>query len=60
MPLGKTYPQGFGSGLTYTRRYSISALVGLIAKNDDCDSACVMTKNLNSNITAYGANPTKG
>ena len=38
-PLSKQDPQGFGSALTYLRRYSLSAICGLYADDDDGDRA---------------------
>jgi hypothetical protein len=35
MPLPKADPQGYGSALTYGRRYSLSALVGIVTEEDD-------------------------
>jgi hypothetical protein len=35
MPLPKADPQGYGSALTYGRRYSLSALVGIVTEDDD-------------------------
>ena len=35
MPLSKNDPQGYGSAITYARRYGLSALVGIITENDD-------------------------
>ena len=40
MPLSKTDPQGYGSALTYARRYGLSALVGIVTEDDDANSAC--------------------
>jgi len=40
MPLAKTDPQGYGSALTYARRYSLAALVGLVVEDDDGEAAC--------------------
>jgi len=41
MPLAKNDPQGYGSAITYARRYALSALVGIITENDDdAESAC--------------------
>lgn len=37
----KTDPQGYGSALTYARRYSITALLGVIAEDDDGNAASV-------------------
>jgi hypothetical protein len=35
MPLPKADPQGYGSALTYARRYSLSALIGIVTEDDD-------------------------
>jgi hypothetical protein len=35
MPLPKADPQGYGSALTYGRRYSLSDLVGIVTEDDD-------------------------
>jgi hypothetical protein len=35
----KNDPQGFGSAITYARRYSISAMLGVIADDDDDGNA---------------------
>jgi hypothetical protein len=44
MPLAKSDPQGYGSAMTYARRYSISSLIGLIVEDDDAESACMRPK----------------
>lgn len=40
MPLPKADPQGYGSALTYARRYSLATLVGLVVEDDDGEAAC--------------------
>ena len=35
MPLPKKDPQGYGSAMTYARRYGLSALIGIVTENDD-------------------------
>ena len=35
MPLPKNDPQGYGSALTYARRYGLATLVGLVTEIDD-------------------------
>lgn len=35
MPLAKTDPQGYGSALTYARRYGISTVLGIVTERDD-------------------------
>ena len=39
MPLQKNDPQGYGSAITYARRYGLSALLGIITEDDDAESA---------------------
>lgn len=40
MPLPKADPQGYGSALTYARRYGLSSMVGLVTEDDDANMAC--------------------
>ena len=40
MPLPKNDPQGYGSAMTYARRYGLSAMVGIVTEDDDANSAC--------------------
>lgn len=39
MPLDKQNPQGAGSALTYGRRYGLSAMLGIVADDDDDGNA---------------------
>lgn len=39
MPLQKVDPQGMGSAITYARRYSLMALLGMAAEDDDAEAA---------------------
>jgi hypothetical protein len=39
MPLGKSDPQGYGSALTYARRYALAAMAGVCPKDDDAEGA---------------------
>jgi len=45
MPLmiSKNDMQGFGSALTYARRYSLSAIVGVASSRDDDDGNCAVS-----------------
>lgn len=43
-PLPKADPQGFGSAMTYLRRYSLSAICGLYQEDDDGEGAKPSTK----------------
>jgi hypothetical protein len=35
MPVATKTPQGYGSAITYTRRYSLAAMVGVVSDEDD-------------------------
>lgn len=39
MPLSKNDPQGYGSAMTYARRYGLAAMVGVCPEDDDAESA---------------------
>jgi hypothetical protein len=39
VPVVKADPQGYGSAITYARRYSLSAIVGVAADDDDGNAA---------------------
>lgn len=39
-PVGKQDPQGAGSALTYARRYSLAAMLGIAQEDDDANAAC--------------------
>ena len=41
LPVLQKTPQGYASSLTYARRYSLSAMVGLSAEDDDGNAASV-------------------
>ena len=44
VPAGKQDPQGYGSALTYARRYSLLAATGLAPEDDDGNSASRQTE----------------
>jgi hypothetical protein len=45
MPVPKNDPQGFGSALTYARRYGLSAMVGIVTEDDDdANGACLQPR----------------
>jgi hypothetical protein len=44
VPAGKQDPQGYGSALTYARRYSLLAATGLAPEDDDGNSASRKTE----------------
>lgn len=39
LPLAKQDPQGYGSALTYARRYGLAAIAGVCPEDDDAQSA---------------------
>ena len=39
VPASKQDPQGYGSALTYARRYSLMAACGIAPEDDDCEAA---------------------
>jgi len=45
IPLPKNDPQGMGSAITYARRYSLCAMLGIITEDDDGNAACGHPKN---------------
>jgi hypothetical protein len=51
MPLSKSDPQGYGSALTYARRYSLASMVGLITEDDDAEAACGRSNKCHPNQT---------
>ena len=40
IPLPKNDPQGMGSAITYARRYSLCAMLGIVTEDDDANAAC--------------------
>ena len=44
VPAGKQDPQGYGSALTYARRYSLLAATGLAPEDDDANAASRKTE----------------
>lgn len=51
-PLPKQDPQGFGSALTYLRRYNLSAICGLSQEDDDGENAKQSEKSLLENVVS--------
>ena len=45
MPLPKQDPQGYGSALTYGRRYGLCSLLGVVQDDDDGNQATASVKN---------------
>jgi len=60
MPLPKNDPQGYGSAMTYARRYGLSALIGIVTENDDDgEMASPQKGQINSGFSSHnnGVNP---
>ena len=60
MPLPKDDPQGYGSALTYARRYGLATLVGMISETDDDAEAAIPPRNRsakNSERKSTGTKP---
>ncbi len=51
LKLTKNDPQGLGSAITYMRRYSLCAMVGVIQSDDDGEAACNNKKSGTHNYT---------
>lgn len=63
MPMPKQDPQGYGSALTYARRYALAAMVGVYQDDDDADGAVKkpvqqQNKQTNTNIPTQQNKPT--
>lgn len=48
MPLPKGDPQGYGSAMTYARRYGLAALIGIVTEHDDDGEGSCRPQNKNS------------
>lgn len=44
IPVGKVNAHGYGSAITYARRYALAAAVGVVADEDDDGNAAVQTQ----------------
>ena len=61
LPVSKVDAQGYGSALTYARRYSLSAAVGVAPEDDDGNAAAAAKPKLidySKHLAALGAAPT--
>ncbi len=48
MPLPKGDPQGYGSAMTYARRYGLAALIGIVTEHDDDGEGSCRPQNQNN------------
>jgi hypothetical protein len=59
----KNDPQGYGSAITYMRRYSLCAILGIIQDDDDgeraCDNKKTVIKNESKNEVGTSVDPKK-
>lgn len=49
MPLPKSDPQGYGSAMTYARRYGLAALIGVVTEHDDDAEGSCRPHDVNNN-----------
>ena len=59
VPLPKADPQGMGSAITYARRYTLTAMLGMITEDDDGEAARIDTKGRTRARRATSAPQTK-
>ena len=50
IPLPKNDPQGMGSAITYARRYSLCAILGIVTEDDDGNAASITPKQAKTRI----------
>lgn len=55
VPLPKPDPQGMGSAITYSRRYALTAMLGMVTEDDDGEAAKLPPKS-GQRTKAVGAN----
>ena len=54
IPLPKNDPQGMGSAITYARRYSLCAMLGIVTEDDDGEGAKISSKSASSQKRSIG------
>lgn len=57
VPLPKADPQGMGSAITYSRRYALTAMLGMVTEDDDGESAKLPPKATNIRAKSATAVP---
>lgn len=55
VPLPKADPQGYGSCITYAKRYSLTAMLGMVTEDDDGEGARMAAKQAESARRASNA-----
>jgi len=55
IPLPKNDPQGMGSAITYARRYSLCAILGIVTEDDDGNAASIFPKQTKTRVHPSGA-----
>lgn len=55
-PLPKADPQGMGSAITYSRRYALCAMLGIVTEDDDAESAKLPSKQAPNSRGTSGRN----
>ena len=54
IPLPKNDPQGMGAAITYARRYSLCAMLGIVTEDDDGEGAKIGSKSASSQKRSTG------
>lgn len=57
VPLPKADPQGMGSAITYSRRYALTAMLGMVTEDDDGESAKLPPKSTNTRTKSATIGP---
>jgi len=60
VPASKNDPQGYGSALTYARRYSLMAACGIAPEDDDGNAAAKQAKRAEKRSESKSITPTSG
>jgi hypothetical protein len=55
IPAAQQSPQGYGSAMSYARRYALAAMLGVVSEDDDAEAATTPYRNAASNHQANGA-----
>lgn len=58
VPASKQDPQGYGSALTYARRYSLMACCGIAPEDDDGNAASKAPNSVSKPVSKVGMTPT--
>jgi hypothetical protein len=54
IPAAQQSPQGYGSAMSYARRYALAAMLGVVSEDDDAEAATTPYRNAASNHQTNG------